>query len=188
MKVAAAKGKLAPRGYVRLYLGKSPSVWKATLSSKGIATIVIDPGLTIFIGSYSISAHYVPTSSFTASESKRDALTITAPKHITTASDGLGIETLTAGKGAAAKQGESLTVLDTAYTSAGLVDGETLTQPGSHFTYTAQANPEQVIAGFDEGVIGMRLGEVRVLEVPASLNSADSQDLLFVVDLVSINK
>jgi FKBP-type peptidyl-prolyl cis-trans isomerase FkpA len=187
VKVTAAKGKVAPRGNVRLYLGTSASVWNANLSSKGIATIAIDPGLAIYPGSYTLKVRYNSTNGFSPSSSKTAPLTVSFPKGLTTLSNGLKIKTLTAGTGAAVEQGDSVTVKESAYNNAGQLLGASLELKPPALTFTVEANPEQVITGFDEGVVGMRMGEVRDLEIPASLNSNTNASVLFVVELVSID-
>jgi Bacterial Ig-like domain (group 3)/FKBP-type peptidyl-prolyl cis-trans isomerase len=187
VNVKPVSGTVQPRGTVRLYLNKQAAVWTGTLNRKGVGHILVDPGLAMYPATYSLTVRYGGKGTFAASTSKKASFTVTQPKLIKFKRDHLGLETLTAGKGAAVVKGDSITVKESAYDSKGTLTGNTLTQKPPSYTFTVQANPEQVIKGFDEGVLGMKIGEVRIIEVPASLNTNNSEAELFVVELLSIN-
>jgi FKBP-type peptidyl-prolyl cis-trans isomerase FkpA len=84
----------------------------------------------------------------------------------TTTATGLVIEDLTVGTGAAAAAGRSVTVHYTGW----LTDGtkfDSSKDRGDPFVFPLGAR--HVIAGWDEGVQGMRVGGVRKLTIPAAL-------------------
>jgi FKBP-type peptidyl-prolyl cis-trans isomerase FkpA len=84
----------------------------------------------------------------------------------TTTATGLVIEDLTVGTGAAAAAGRSVTVHYTGW----LTDGtkfDSSKDRGDPFVFPLGAR--HVIAGWDEGVQGMRVGGVRKLTIPPAL-------------------
>jgi FKBP-type peptidyl-prolyl cis-trans isomerase FkpA len=84
----------------------------------------------------------------------------------TTTATGLVIEELTVGTGAAASAGRSVTVHYTGW----LTDGtkfDSSKDRGDPFVFPLGAR--HVIAGWDEGVQGMRVGGVRKLTIPPAL-------------------
>jgi len=79
---------------------------------------------------------------------------------------GLGIETVQAGSGKEALNGSTVTVH---YTGT-LEDGtkfDSSVDRGQPFSFTLGIG--QVIAGWDQGVLGMKVGEKRRLTIPADL-------------------
>ncbi len=85
-------------------------------------------------------------------------------------SSGLTIEELVPGDGDAAQNGDTVTVHYTGW----LVDNQ---EPGAHFDsshdrdepFSFTLGRRQVIAGWEEGVAGMRPGSVRKLIIPPAL-------------------
>ncbi len=104
---------------------------------------------------------------------------------------------LIVGTGATAKPGDTVTVQYVLATySAGKEIQSSWT--GQPFSFVLDANPEQVIAGWDEGVVGMRVGGRRELIVPPALGYgnevpsgasgiAADDTLVFIVDLLKVN-
>jgi peptidylprolyl isomerase len=102
---------------------------------------------------------------------------------------------LITGTGPAAKAGDSVTVqyVLATYSSDKTIQSSWTGQP---FTFTLDANPEQVIPGWDQGVVGMQVGGRRELIIPPSLGYgaqspgagiAANDTLVFIVDLLKIN-
>jgi len=102
---------------------------------------------------------------------------------------------LITGTGPAAKAGDSVTVQ---YVLATYSSGKTIQSSwtGQPFTFTLDATPEQVIPGWDQGVVGMQVGGRRELIIPPSLGYgaqspgpgiAANDTLVFIVDLLKIN-
>lgn len=109
-----------------------------------------------------------------------------------TSTNTLGIETLTSGEGETAEPGNRVSVHYTGW----LVDGtkfDSSLDRGTPFTFTLGAG--QVIQGWDQGVVGMRLGEKRRLTIPPTLGYGASgvgpipgnSTLVFEVELLTIN-
>ncbi|HVY35729.1 MAG TPA: FKBP-type peptidyl-prolyl cis-trans isomerase [Candidatus Paceibacterota bacterium] len=99
----------------------------------------------------------------------------TTPATVTsiTTNDGMTIETIREGSGPAITQGQQAEV---DYTGM-LVDGtvfDASAKHGSTFTFTLGAG--DVIKGWDEGVLGMKVGETRKLTIPPELGYG-SRDL-----------
>ncbi len=107
----------------------------------------------------------------------------------------LEIADLITGTGPAAKAGDSVTVQ---YVLATYSSGKTIQSSwtGQPFTFTLDARPEQVIPGWDQGVLGMQVGGRRELIIPPALGYgaqspgagiSANDTLVFVVDLLKIN-
>lgn len=109
----------------------------------------------------------------------------------TGASSGLKIEDLVVGAGAAAKTGDTVEVH---YTGT-LVDGtkfDSSLDRGQTYNFTIGAR--QVIQGWEEGLIGMRVGGTRRLTIPPELGYGSiangpipaNSTLIFEIQLISI--
>jgi hypothetical protein len=106
---------------------------------------------------------------------------------------GLIKETLKAGTGEAAKTGDKVSVH---YTGT-LLDGtkfDSSVDRGTPFSFTLGAN--RVIAGWEQGVLGMKVGEKRKLTIPPELGYGaggvpgaipGNATLIFEVELLGIN-
>jgi hypothetical protein len=109
---------------------------------------------------------------------------------VTTAS-GLTYEDLQVGNGATVKTGDTVTVNYTGWLQDGTKFDSSI-DSGQTFDFTIGAG--NVIVGWDEGVIGMRVNGTRLLVIPPSLgygNSANgsipaNSTLIFEVQLVAI--
>lgn len=109
---------------------------------------------------------------------------------MTLSSSGLYTRDLTVGTGATAVNGKTLSMHYMGYLSNGtLFDGNSSTSP---FTFVLGA--QSVIQGWDEGIVGMKVGGRRQLVIPASLGYGASGHgpipggavLIFTVDLLSV--
>lgn len=119
------------------------------------------------------------------------ALGVDLTKMTRTAS-GLYYQDVVAGSGLMVSSGYHVTVHYTLYLTNGtVVQTSTGTTP---LGFTVGANPAQVIAGFNEGMIGMKVGGTRKMVIPPSLGygAADNGSipansiLVFSVQLLSI--
>ena len=113
---------------------------------------------------------------------------------LTTTTDGLRYGDITAGTGAVAQKGQTITVQYTGWLSTGCVF-DTTRQPGrTAFSFVIGATPPQVIPGWDEGLLTMRVGGTRRLVIPPLLGyGATGQGpipggatLVFDVELLSV--
>ena len=98
------------------------------------------------------------------------------------------------GGGKPAMTGSKVTVqyVLATYSTRKVIQSSWTSQP---FSFTLDATPAQVIAGWDEGMVGMRVGGRRELIIPPSLGYHDvaagpgiakNDTLVFVVDLLKI--
>jgi FKBP-type peptidyl-prolyl cis-trans isomerases 1 len=104
---------------------------------------------------------------------------------------GLQIQDLTVGTGQEVKSGDTVTVnyLGTLTNGTKFDSSYDRNQP-----FTTQIGVGQVIKGWDEGIVGMRVGGKRKLTIPASLGYGDqaagsippNSTLVFEVELVSV--
>ncbi len=113
--------------------------------------------------------------------------------HLGPAPEGLVIEDLVVGAGEEARPGQTAIVH---YVGVGVASGEEFDASwnrGEPFDFTLGSG--HVIAGWDQGVVGMRVGGRRRLVIPAHLGYgtrgaggviAPNETLIFVVDLVEL--
>jgi peptidylprolyl isomerase len=120
------------------------------------------------------------------------APTVVVPS--TPAPTSLEVSNLIVGHGAIAKSGETLDVqyVLATYSTHKVIQSSWTASP---FSFVLGANPEQVIAGWDQGMVGMRVGGRRELIIPPSLGYgakspgagiAKNDTLVFVVDLLKV--
>jgi FKBP-type peptidyl-prolyl cis-trans isomerase len=115
------------------------------------------------------------TSTSTANATPTPGLDATAPapsaNAITTA-DGLIYEDLQVGTGATAQTGDTVSVYYTGWLADGTKFDSSLDR-GQTLDFTLGAG--KVIAGWDEGVVGMKVGGIRLLVIPPSLGYGATQ-------------
>ena len=120
-----------------------------------------------------------------------DTTDTTGDESSATESDELIIEDLTEGTGAEAKEGDTVEV----HYVGTLVDGtkfDSSRDRGETFSFTIGQG--YVIAGWEEGVPGMKVGGLRKLTIPSDMGYGDygtgpipgGATLIFEVELVSI--
>ncbi|MBI4402718.1 MAG: FKBP-type peptidyl-prolyl cis-trans isomerase [Deltaproteobacteria bacterium] len=103
----------------------------------------------------------------------------------------LGIKDLVVGKGVEAKKGHSVTVHYTGKLTDG-VEFDSSIKHGNPFTFTLGAG--QVIPGWDEGLVGMKVGGKRKLTIPPEMGYGDravgkipkNSKLIFEVELLDV--
>jgi hypothetical protein len=178
-----------PGGTVTLYDGKT-ALGSQNLSSSGVFTGTIP---MLFLGSHSLTAVYSGSSQCKTSTSSAITLNVKLPT-MTTASDGLQTGTSVAGSGSGAVDGQSLEVNYTGYLQNGTVFDSSLNAGRSPFDFTLGAG--QVITGWDQGLVGIKVGEQRVLVIPPALAYGSAGQgsipanatLIFVVQLLAFNE
>ncbi|HUZ89170.1 MAG TPA: FKBP-type peptidyl-prolyl cis-trans isomerase [Candidatus Acidoferrales bacterium] len=111
----------------------------------------------------------------------------------TTADSGLTISDINPGEGAEAQSGQTVSVHYTGWLSDGR-KFDSSRDHGSPFSFGL--GQKMVIAGWDEGVVGMRVGGKRRLEIPPHLGYGErgagrlippGAQLIFVVELLAVN-
>jgi len=205
--VKSAKGAPTPAGTVQLIdngttVAGAGAELTLTLSPKGRVAYAFQVGnIAVYAGVHTFTALYTSTNSLFASISKPVTILVKIPK-LHRAADGLGTATIQNGHGAAITDGQSATVLYTGFlqSNAEIFDYATAASHGpdapSSLTFTVNADPEEVINGFDRGVRGMKVGETRIVAIPAALGYGafgtgdgsvpPNADLLFIIKLLSI--
>jgi peptidylprolyl isomerase len=113
--------------------------------------------------------------------------------HLGPAPDDLLIEEIVVGDGDEAKAGQTVTVH---YVGVGLTSGEEFDASWNrNEPFSFRLGAGQVIKGWDEGVVGMKIGGRRRLVVPSRLGYgergaggviAPNETLIFVVDLLEL--
>jgi len=113
-------------------------------------------------------------------------------KERTTMENGLVIEILTEGNGAAAENYSIVSVNYTGTLENGTVFDSSLNPGREPFRFTLGA--KQVIEGWDQGVLGMKVGEKRKLTIPPDIGYGDrdmgvippNSTLIFEVELLEV--
>jgi hypothetical protein len=144
----------------------------------------------LYNGNYAIGANFIGSTNFLNS-SNSEAFTIAPVTNYTSLPDGVQIASVVAGSGPEIQAGQMAYAFYTGY-YYGLFDGEefddSAAHPPGYFDFTVDANPEQVIPGFDQGMLGMKVGETRVVIIPSAEGYQDGLTRLFVLELLSINE
>jgi hypothetical protein len=194
-----------PTGTVELLGGGNPidgllgGPLTLTLNAKGKATYSYSTGnVALFVGRNTLSAEYLGNGAALPPSTAKATGVIVTGLDFTKLSDGLDVAAIQNGRGKAIAAGETAQVIYTGFlASNGMIfdysSGHGAGQP-TNLTFEVDANPEQVITGFDQGVLGMKVGATRVLLIPAGLGYGDLQhedippdsDLLFYVTLQAI--
>ena len=101
------------------------------------------------------------------------------------------------GTGAAAAAGDTVTVNYVGALTNGAVFDASANHPETANGFTFSLGAGQVIKGWDQGIVGMKVGGKRVLVIPASLAYGDqavggvipaNSDLIFQVELLNVQK
>ena len=88
---------------------------------------------------------------------------------LTTTADGLQYGDITVGTGATPKKGQNLTVQYTGWLTTGCVFDSSRTAGRTPFSFVIGATPPNVILGWEEGLLTMRVGGKRRLVIPPAL-------------------
>jgi hypothetical protein len=184
--VKAKTGKKIPTGAVELLInGKSTGQEFALTHGKAVIPYPASEALRP--GPNPSTFRYVGSSAFAPSKSKSVTVDVSLPK-VTKLADGLEIATITPGKGTKTVQAGTTGIFaDIGYDPNGAVQYESAIHGNGFFTMEVGATPSQTIPAFDEGAIGMKAGEVRVIIAPSSLVAGSGTgDWYFVLILHSI--
>ncbi|MBC7784870.1 MAG: FKBP-type peptidyl-prolyl cis-trans isomerase [Burkholderiales bacterium] len=184
IRVSATSG--TPRGTIQLVNGRTNMGIEGTLNRFGRVTFTFDAGRALYVGNYKVSARYLGNSTFVGTKSPIVRFDVNAPT-LTNAGNGLRYATVTTGRGRAAQPGAMITAQYTGFdANTGVMFDQSSNHAPGTFSFQLYANPQQVIAGFDQGTRGMRTGEVRVLVIPSNLGYNDGLTRIFVLKLVSL--
>lgn len=134
-----------------------------------------------------------PAASCTAAPSAVDNFSQTVP--LTTAADGLQYGDITPGTGAMPHKGQNLTVQYTGWLTNGCMFDSSRQSGRTAFSFVIGATPPNVIGGWEEGLLTMRVGGKRRLVIPPQLGYGSAGQgsipgnatLVFDVELLSIS-
>ena len=121
------------------------------------------------------------------------SFSVTKPAY-TPIGNGVEISTVTQGSGAAIQTGQTASVLYTGYLQkTGAVFDDSIADGGTPLGVTLGAG--QVIPGFNAGIVGMQVGETRIIKIPPNEGYGNTANgpipadstLIFVVTLESIS-
>ncbi len=168
-----------------------------TALAVGLAVIVVAvffvfPGLNPF-GSAVKAAQTQTAVTTTTTNTNNQAASTTAPTMTT--SDGLQITDETVGTGTTAEPGDTVTVNYVGSLTNGTVFDASANHGSSGFSFTLGKG--QVIKGWDEGIVGMKVGGTRKLVIPPGLAYGNravggiipaNSTLVFEVELMNVQK
>lgn len=155
-----------------------------------VVAFFIVPGLWPFQSS---SAPAAATEQTTADTSAATTTQLTPTTMPTESATQLSMKDEVVGTGATAEAGDTVTVNYVGALTDGTVFDASANHGSSGFTFTLGAG--QVIKGWDEGIVGMKVGGKRVLVIPASLAYGDqavgnvipaNATLVFEVELLNV--
>jgi FKBP-type peptidyl-prolyl cis-trans isomerase len=161
-------------------------------------------GDAFFTGTNVFQALYLGEKNYFAQgHSKTTTETIAAPAYHGRAGT-LRVATEVAGSGAGAKSGQTVDVSYTGYLANGeIFDSSAIEAPSSSDGYgdlSFALGSGQTVVGFNNGIVGMQVGETRVIDIPSALGYGSTaqpagaagvaipanSELIFVVTLDSI--
>jgi hypothetical protein len=187
---------LIDQGAVIQTLELSPTTSTNARSAYSEATYTLTPapgGAAVYFGKHNVTAEFVPSSNEFGKSTARKSFTVSQPAY-TTLADGTQIATIATGSGPQLQSGQTASVLYTGYLEKnGEIFDDSVNDGGSPFSFTVGAG--QVITGFDAGVLGMQVGETRIVEIPPTDGYGDvsngpipaNSTLIFVMTLESIS-
>ena len=172
--VRAATSKGSPVGSVNLIshgnvvetLTLSPTTSASARFAVSSASYVLTQppgGPSYFFGPQAISAAFVPSGAFLKSSGSK--IFIVSKPAYTGLANGVKYATVTPGSGPAIQSGQTASVLYTGYlASNGRIFDDSFNEGGAPFTFALGTGA--VKTGFDEGTLGMQVGETRIVYVP----------------------
>jgi FKBP-type peptidyl-prolyl cis-trans isomerase FkpA len=192
----------APEGTVNIVdhgktiqtLTLSPTSTNGKFAFSGAAsTLTPQPGGgAYFFGKHTVSAKFLPDGSFSKSSANK-TFNVSKPAY-TALSGGVKIATVAGGSGPEIQSGQTASVFYTGYlASNGRIFDDSSNDGGSPLAFTLGSG--EVIAGFDEGAVGMQVGETRIIEIPPAEGYGHTANgpipanstLIFVLTLESIS-
>jgi hypothetical protein len=193
----------APQGTVNILdhgqllgtLTLSPTTSKSGRYAVSSASQFLAPepgGTSYYVGKHTLTAVYVPSGTDMKSTANK-SFSVAKPAY-TPIGNGVEISTVTQGSGAAIQNGQTASVLYTGYLQkTGTVFDDSSDDGGTPLSVTLGAG--QVIPGFDAGIVGMQVGETRIVKIPPKEGYGHTANgpipanstLIFVVTLESIS-
>ncbi len=192
LALAARVGVVAPdtttpTGRAAFYVNGN-LIGSKKINSLGVARFTIP---VIFSGAYTLKSVYLGDATHLGHRSGERSLTVKTPA-LTTSGTGLKKATVVAGTGnSVSNVGNTVTVDYTGYLGNGSIFDSSYSR-GT--TLQATIGITSLISGFTEGLIGMKLGETRLLVIPSNLgygaspngNIPANSTLIFVVTMRTI--
>jgi FKBP-type peptidyl-prolyl cis-trans isomerase/Bacterial Ig-like domain (group 3) len=193
----------APQGTVNILdhgkllgsLTLAPTTSNAGRYAVSSASQILTPvpgGTSYYVGKHTLTAVYVPSGTHMKSSATK-SFAVTKPAY-TPIGNGVEISTVTQGSGAAIQTGQTAGVLYTGYLQkTGAVFDDSIADGGTPLSVPLGAG--QVIPGFDAGIVGMQVGETRIIKIPPNEGYGNTANgpipadstLIFVVTLESIS-
>ena len=161
--------------------------------SEAADTLTPTPGGgTYYFGKHQLTAVFVPSGHFGKSKVNK-TFTVSQPAY-TTLAGGVKVATVAPGSGTEIQAGQTANMLYTGYLAKnGAIFDDSMAHGGAPFSFTVGAG--QVVPGFDEGTVGMKVGETRIISIPPAEGYGGTANgpipanstLIFVVTLESIS-
>jgi PKD repeat protein len=192
--VVSSSGGIDKGATVELLSDDEDTGLTGAVNHLGYYVFTLDASQAAYVGTDLWRIRVLTNGDFVGSKSRQLIGKVEAPK-LTTESDGLEIATVTAGTGAAVKSGQTAYV---DYTGFNIANGEVFDNTDAHDPIAPleviTGSDANVIPGFAQEVVGMKVGQVNVAVLPPSLaypstdteSSLAGDTLVFVVTVVSI--
>lgn len=185
---------LLDHGVVEETLTLSPTNSANPKFAYSVATFTITPqpgGSAFFFGSHPVTAEFAPGSNYLKSSASK-SFTVREPSYVTL-TGGVKVATIASGSGPAIQSGQTASVLYTGYLARnGEIFDDSIKDGGEPLTF--MLGSAELISGFNTGVVGMQVGETRIVEIPPAEAYGDAKGapvppnstLIFVITLESI--
>jgi FKBP-type peptidyl-prolyl cis-trans isomerase FkpA len=166
--------------------------------NKGRASYTFGAGdIALYAGKHHLAAEFISSNSLPDSTSRPTLVNITVPA-VKTSAQGLETATVKPGHGKGIEAGQTATILYTGFlqSTGAIYTYSAATSPGT-YSFVVEASPEQIpVEGVDQGIVGMKVGETRLMVIPSSLAYGSvgalptippNAELVFLVKLLSIS-
>jgi hypothetical protein len=167
-----------------------------TLSAKGRASYDFATGdVDLYLGKHRISAEFISSNSLPGSASAAVNVNIVMPR-TKTGTGGIQIASVKPGHGKPIAAGQMARIVYTGFLqSTGAIYNYAAAHPPGSATFNV-GEGQLGAQGFDDGILGMRIGETRVVFIPSALGYGPAgappaipgnADLVFLVTLLDIS-
>lgn len=187
--VKQTKGAYSPHGAVELFNGTTTTGLKGRVDHLGRFYFKFTAKDSPFIGTYSFNVRYAGAAGkFAVSRSKSTTVVVTDPEIDTDYPDGLSTATVKQGTGTqVVHDGDEVQFEYTGYKTDGTLASRSIDHGDGTVSFVVDSTNDHDLAGVDEALVGMKVGETRVAVIPSALAYEDDDFYIFILKVDAIS-